>query len=45
MGKGGRPLGLRKGWDAVCHYSGRVGGKLLVRREGWEVVVLVIATD
>ena len=22
-----------------------VGGKLLVRREGWEVVVLVIATD
>ena len=53
---GGRPLVLREGWDASHHYSGRGGRRtvvtkggveyeLSVRSEGWEVVVLVTATD
>ena len=53
---GGRPLVLREGWDASHQYSGRGGRRtvvtkggveyeLSVRSEGWEVVVLVTATD
>ena len=53
---GGRPLVLREGWDAVYQYSWRDGrqtvvteggaeDELLIRREGWEVDVLVTATD
>ena len=33
LGKGGRPLGLREGWDAVCHYSGR-GGRQVISTQG-----------
>ena len=53
---GRRTLELRDGWDAVYQYSerdgwqtvvtkGGVGDELLVRKEGWEVVVLLNATD
>ena len=53
---GGKPLVLRKGWDAVYQYSRRGGrqtvvteggveDELLERRDGWEVVLLVNATD
>ena len=53
---GGPPLGLREEWDAVHQYLGRgerqtivtqggVEDELLVRREGWEVVKEVNATD
>ena len=55
-GGGGKPLVLRKGWDAVYQYSRRGGrqtvvteggveDKLLERRDEWEVVLLVNATD
>ena len=56
-GKGGNtPLVLREWWDAVNQYSGRgdrqtvitsegVEDELLIRREGWEVVIEVNATD
>ena len=54
--EGGPPLGLREEWDAVHQYLGRgerqtivtqggVEDELLVRREGWEVVKEVNATD
>lgn len=53
---GGKPLVLREGWDAINQYSGRAwkqtvvteGGvedEQLIRMEGWEVAILVIATD
>ena len=53
---GGKPLVLRKGWDAVYQYSRRGGrqtvvteggvqDELLERRDEWEVVLLVNATD
>lgn len=56
IGGGGRPLVLKEGWDASHQYSGRGGRwtvvtkggveyELSVRSEGWEVVVLVTATD
>ena len=55
-GGGGKPLVLRNGWDAVYQYSRRGGrqtvvteggveDELLERRDGWEVVLLVNATD
>ena len=55
-GGGGKPLVLRKGWDAVYQYSRRGGrqtvvteggvqDELLERRDEWEVVLLVNATD
>ena len=54
--EGAPPLGLREEWDAVHQYLGRgerqtivtqggVEDELLVRREGWEVVKEVNATD
>ena len=54
--RGGPPLGLREEWDAIHQYLGRgerqtivtqggVEDELLVRREGWEVVKEVNATD
>ena len=56
LSRGGPPLGLREEWDAVHQYLGRgerqtivtqggVEDELLVRREGWEVVIEVNATD
>ena len=53
---GGAPLVLWEGWDAVYQCLGRgerqtvvtqgeVEDELLVRREGWEVVIEVNATD
>ena len=55
-GGGGKPLVLRNGWDAVYQYSRRGGrqtvvteggveDELLERRDGWEVVLLVNATE
>ena len=55
-GGGGKPLVLRKGWDAVYQYSRRGGrqtvvteggvqDELLERRDEWEVILLVNATD
>ena len=55
-GGGGKPLVLRNGWDAVYQYSRRGGrqtvvteggveDELLERRDEWEVVLLVNATD
>ena len=47
-GGGDTPLVLRKWWDAVNQYlrrGERVGGRLLLLREGWEVVIEVNATD
>ena len=52
----GRPLALRERWDAVYRYSGRgwrqtvvtegrVEDELLVRKEGWKVIVLLNTTD
>ena len=53
----GRPLALREGRDAIYQYSGRCGKqivvteggerqiKLSIRKEGWEFVLLVNATD
>ena len=52
----GRPLALRERWDVVYQYSGRgwrqtvvtegrVEDELLVRKEGWEVIVLLNTTD
>ena len=54
--RGGAPLVLWEGWDAVYQCLGRgerqtvvtqgeVEDELLVRREGWEVVIEVNATD
>ena len=52
---GSTPLVLREGWDEVYQYWGRGGRQsvitqggardgLLLRREGWEVVVIVNST-
>ena len=53
LSEGSRPLALREGWDAIYQYSGMGGrqtvfteggleDKILIRREGWEVVVLIM---
>ena len=53
LSEGSRPLALREGWDAIYQYSGMGGrqtvfteggleDKILLRREGWEVVVLIM---
>ena len=45
LGGGGRTLLLRDGWDAVSQFSGRDGRQTGVCKEGWEVDILVTATD
>ena len=33
---------LRDGWEADCFTEGGLEDKILIRREGWEVVVLIM---